>query len=139
MKHKTIVRLVVKLFGLYLLVQGLPSALSQVANLFMNSTVFGSAVSSGFGPNNDWRWMIPSFLYWGVQITVGAYLLFAGRFVINLIVPSNHAYCPECGYELRQPIPANCSECGTVLPHNVTRQPSPPPQQSAAPPDRAEQ
>jgi len=131
MKHKTIVRIIVKLIGLYFIMQGLPSALSQLANVMISTGMNGNVISTGFGQQSDWSWMIPSFLYWGAQIGLGAYLLFGGGIIINLIVPSNRRYCPECGYMLRHPIPAQCSECGVVLPNNVTAPagsaPAPPP------------
>ena len=123
MKHKTIVRLAVRLLGLYLLATGLPSALSQLVNMVV-STFNTSTMYSGmswFGPNGQWMWMIPNVLYFGTQVGVGAYLLFGGKFVVNLIVPSNRPYCPECLYELRPPTGDRCPECGASLQHLAQR------------------
>lgn len=117
MKHKTIVRLALRLMGVYLLAIGLPTAVSQAANVAMKLS--GSANSPMTG--NDWSWLLPSVLYGGTQIVLGAYLLFGGRLVVNTIVPSNRPYCPECSYELRPPISAHCPECGASLQSLLTR------------------
>lgn len=122
MKHKTIVRIALKLLGVYLIALGLPTALSTSFNVMISLTPLN--VNSGqsiFGPNGQWQWMLSSVLYFGTQIAVGAYLLFGGGWIVNLIVPSNRAYCPECGYELHGPAQRQCSECGLTLPRRLTQ------------------
>jgi hypothetical protein len=47
------------------------------------------------------------------------YVFFRPNLIVNLAIPSNKPYCPECGYPLTKPIPNHCSECGTALPNDL--------------------
>jgi hypothetical protein len=123
MKRKTIVRIVVKLLGVYLIAMGLPQAASSFSNMLVQIVANPNANSTAFGGGFfDWQWMVPNTMYLIAQIGVGVYLLFGGQFIINLIVPSNQTYCPECGYMLRKPIGAHCVECGAALPNEIVLQ-----------------
>ena len=55
-----------------------------------------------------------------VKLILLIYIFLKPNFIINLAIPSNKPYCPECGYQLTKPIPKHCSECGIALP-NILR------------------
>ncbi|MCH8152160.1 MAG: hypothetical protein IH830_07290 [Planctomycetes bacterium] len=53
-----------------------------------------------------------------IGCALGLYLFFGGKWVVNLCIPSNRPYCPECGYDLSKATSANCPECGVKLPRD---------------------
>ncbi|MCZ6811939.1 MAG: hypothetical protein ACE10B_03625 [Phycisphaerales bacterium] len=65
-------------------------------------------------------WMVYLAPYSGsiVQLAIGVYLLFGGKWIVNVCIPSNRPYCPECGYDLSKAASANCPECGVKLPRD---------------------
>ncbi len=57
-----------------------------------------------------------------IQFVLGLYLLFSGEALVNLCIPSNRPYCPECGYELSESSQERCPECGVNLTHLFAEQ-----------------
>jgi len=116
MKHKTWFRLVLKAIGVLLI--GL--AASGVANLLANMgylTMYGDPYVVTSVRMSNW-------IYWQllsphvgdlVQLGLGLYLLFGGRWIANLAIPSNRPYCPECGYDNSKATGKRCPECGVPI------------------------
>ncbi len=106
MKYKTLFRLFVKALGLYLALTALDSA------LFALGTVSVAVI-------NDWpgRPLSSSFLFNSIpallQVGIGSYLFLRGEWIVNLAIPSNRPYCPECAYDLTGAASERCPECGT--------------------------
>ncbi len=112
MKHKTWFRLVLKAIGVLLIGLTIPT-LSQVVLFILYNFMVG--VTPLFVPRSFGRQWItvagPMLLF-----IFGLYLLFGGKWIVNLCIPSNRPYCPECGYDLSKATSANCAECGVKLP-----------------------
>ncbi len=116
MKHKTWFRLVLKAIGVLMI----GFAASGVANLLANVgylTMYGDPFGVGGGRSTNW-------IYWQfisqhvgdlVQAGLGVYLLFGGRWIADLAIPSNRPYCPECGYDNSEATGKRCPECGVPL------------------------
>lgn len=116
MKHKTWFRLVLKAIGVLLLGFALPEVatlLSKVGYRTMYGDPFG-----GTGTLTS-----PTTVYWDmvayvrafVQLGLGLYLLFGGRWIADLAIPSNRPYCPECGYDNSEATGKRCPECGVPI------------------------
>ena len=109
MKYKTLFRVVLKLIGVYLVAMALASAATHAMNLI--------ARHGRMGPVGSWP-----VLVWfplagsAVKAAIGLYLFFGGRWIINLAIPGNRPYCPECGYDLSGSPGGRCPECGTAVP-----------------------
>ena len=115
MKHKTWFRLVVKAIGIYLLASALPNLVNQiyfvVSTYLSNGQMFGTPASP-WPLTNYW---LPLLLFQGCQFGVGLYLLFGGKWIVNLCIPSNRPYCPECGYDISEATGKCCPECGVQI------------------------
>ena len=104
MKYKTLFRLLLKLLGVWLTANG-------VVSLVVTALIIVSQTSRGFdfivqagGPG------LASGL---VQVGLGLYLFFGGRWIADKAIPSNRPYCHECGYDLTLAESNRCPECGT--------------------------
>ncbi len=108
MRYKTLVRILLKILGVYFILDGGARFASRIGGV-----VFASANLSLPGS----IWFLPLVGGAGVvvQLVAGFYLFFGGKWVANWIIPGNRPYCPECGYDLTGEIGGRCSECGTAF------------------------
>lgn len=114
MKHKTWFRLVLKAIGVLLIGFSLPTvgrAVGELIYAYLEGNQF-----AGYPAN---YWIVQSLYYGGtfVQFLLGLYLFFGGKWLVNMAIPSNRPYCPECGYDLSRCKGAQCPECGIALPY----------------------
>ena len=128
MKHKTWFRLVLKAIGVLLIGLALPEVatlLSKVGYRTMYGDPFG-------GTGTLTR---PTTVYWDmvayvrafVQLGLGLYLLFGGRWIADTAIPSTRPYCPECGYDISEATGKCCPECGVRIDSRETTQTGPEP------------
>ena len=105
MKYKTLFRLLLKMAGIWIIIEGFSSLLGSAAGL----------VSSLFrDPQLRSVWLqgyLANMVQPALQIGLGAYLFFAGGWVVNKAIPGNRPYCPECGYDLTGVTANRCPEC----------------------------
>ncbi|MEE8154231.1 MAG: hypothetical protein V3T53_04645 [Phycisphaerales bacterium] len=128
MRHKTWFRLVLKAIGVLLI----GFAASGVATLFTNVgylAMYGDPFGVGGGRTTNW-------IYWQfmsphvgdlVQLGLGLYLLFGGRWIADVAIPSNRPYCPECGYDIAEATGKCCPECGVQIVSRGTPETNPDP------------
>lgn len=122
MKHKTWFRLVIKAIGIYLICQSIPNVISQASAIILQVNQFYLYSQPGWTLGQQMAWIVPQALQWVVSIAVGLYLVFGGSWIVNMCIPSNRPYCPECGYDLSKSSGANCPECGVALPASAPRE-----------------
>ena len=105
MKYKTLFRLALKAIAVLLLAQGLPQSIAMIAWMFQSS------------PGTSMKFPAPYLqIAVGVlQPALGVYLFFGGKWIVNLAIPSNRPYCPECAYDLTGAPVERCPECGTAF------------------------
>ena len=101
MKYKTLFRLLVKAVGLVVFAFGLPQVV-MIASFALDRT---------FPIPTIWLQLAGAFL----QVAVGLYLFFGGKWIVNLAIPGNRPYCPECAYDLTGTPVGRCPECGTAF------------------------
>ncbi len=104
MKYKTLFRLLLKFMGLWLVVQGVAGTIGHVALMLE------------FEARTTFRHPFFNFnLKYVIELIAGLYLFFGGKWILNLVIPSNRPYCPECGYDLSKASASECPECGTPI------------------------
>ncbi|MEO0588493.1 MAG: hypothetical protein AAF078_12740 [Planctomycetota bacterium] len=110
MRYKTLFRLGVKLIGIWLIAEALTLTGWMIAQWTLNVL---SDAQYGIGITN----MIGQLGRGVLQAALGVYLLLGCEWVVNLVIPSNRPYCPNCGYDLtgRKDV-RHCPECGVGLP-----------------------
>ncbi len=123
MRHKTAVRLALKVLGVFLITQGL---------IHLGHTA-AYAVLAALEPRvESFSWATfgrPAMVHGGLHVLIGLYFFLGGRLVVDRIIPSNRPYCAECGYELTGlPSDGQCPECGQPF-----RRPAPRPTAGTAP------
>jgi hypothetical protein len=110
MKYKTAFRLALKAIGLLVIAQAVPGLIVSCGSVALNFLTNGMF---GYDPTGISSWELRSGIAHVLSALVGLYLLFGGRWIVNLAIPSNRPYCHECGYELTGNITGLCPECGT--------------------------
>jgi hypothetical protein len=123
MRHKTLFRLFCKALGIYFGVAGFIGVLGSVLGII---TQFLVSYPAGASMKYYWPNAISQCLIEVVELTIGVYLFFDARYLVNLAIPGSRPYCPECGYDLTANPTGPCPECG-VDPKRG--QPNNPPQQ----------
>ena len=106
MKYKTLFRMLLKVIGVWVVVNGISALLSQAGMIgyyFTNAAVRGSG---------QWFFLF-NVIGPLVQLGLGAYLFLDGKWVADKAIPGNRSYCHECGYDLTNAAGNLCSECGT--------------------------
>jgi hypothetical protein len=111
MRFKTLFRVLLKLIGVWIFIQGSAAVIQAGAWLVQVVIQPGS-----FMPDMN-PWLIGSLVAGLLQVALGLYFFFGGAWVVNRAIPANRPYCPECGYDLTRNGRPNCPECGTLLPH----------------------
>ena len=107
MKYKTLFRVLLKAIGIWMFVAGLANAIGGLGWALAYSTTIGGASFFGY---------VGYAVAGVVEMLVGAYLFFGGRWIADLAIPSNRPYCHECGYDLSAAGQSSrCPECGTEL------------------------
>jgi|GEM_PF-927371 len=113
MKYKTLFRLMLKFVGLYLCVTGVLAIVGSLAGSALSLQLYGSSIRT----QRAFRWanLLLPLITPALKAGCGVYLFRGGEWIVNLAIPSNHPYCPECGYDLRGNISKRCPECGTAI------------------------
>ena len=108
MRYKTLFRVLLKLLGVYFFVTGLAQFVTMLAFVI-------GLPSRGAAPGTV-SWQATNLIGPAIDIVSGVYLFFWGRQLVDLAVPGNRPYCPECGYELTGFTGSLCPECGNERP-----------------------
>lgn len=106
MRYKTIIRLALRVMGVYFLA----SAVIQIGHqmpMFIN-------MGTGQFRGSVWGYA-GAFGGIAARLLVGGYLFLGGRLLLDLMIPASRPYCHECGYDLSgAPTAGICPECGTA-------------------------
>lgn len=108
MKHKTLFRMLLKVIGVWVLVEGFVRAFGQLAYFTLLLTTGGAA-----GPTGQFWYSVVNVVAILVQLAIGFYLFLGGKWIADKAIPGNRPYCHECGYDLTNAAGNLCSECGT--------------------------
>ena len=105
--------------GLYLLFHAFRDGLGQVAMDLNEGMLDETWVTIWFN-------RLPSYWPMAVEVALGAYLFFDGRWVLNYVVPLREGLCWGCQYDLSG-ITDRCPECGLSAEHAASPRTGPTP------------
>lgn len=114
MKYKTLFRVLMKVVGVWLVVQGLAGVSSMMTQLMAQDSNFPFAYYTS------------QYSYSFVELGLGLYVFFGGQWIADLAIPSNRPYCHECGYDLSKVTRGICPECGTTFRREPDAESAPP-------------
>jgi len=119
MKYKTLFRLVLKVFGVFYLAQGVIGISESLIGVvgYMVSPPPPTSMPFAFDPWN----FVYTLARPMVMAGAGAYLFLGGKWIVDKAIPSNRPYCPECAYDLTGLVGNRCPECGTEIPGRSNR------------------
>lgn len=119
MRYKTLFRVLLKAIGVLLIAFTVPKLTDQ-----------GLLILHALNVGGTDEWLEVYFypvIYGGtsaagamLQLLLGLYLFFGGKWVTNLAIPDNRSYCPACGYQLTGRDGATCPHCGAATGDAVT-------------------
>lgn len=106
-------RLLVRLFGLYLLLAYTPESVMQV----LRPIGYPEGYYTNMPTGEFIAFFVVPFFGAAVPVAFGAYLFFRGDRLIKWYMRDIIGHCPTCGYDLRGNTQANCPECGCENPY----------------------
>ena len=107
MKLRMLVRVLLKLLGLFFIVEGVASATSAIvygAMIFADETTYVGA-STLASPASRFAWS-------ALTLLLGLYLFFGPSNVVARIMQGTGPHCHACGYDLSGVSGEQCAECG---------------------------
>ncbi len=106
MKYKTLFRLALRFFGIIVIVL---AAVTFVGGIVQAAFFLGA----GGGVAELWNFSLTQLIVPFFEAAIGLYLFRRGDWIVDLAIPSNRPYCPECAYDLTGSASDRCPECGT--------------------------
>jgi hypothetical protein len=106
-------RLLVRLFGLYLLLAYAPELVMQ----FLRPLAFPEGYYTSMPTPQFIVFFVMPLVASVLPVVFGAYLFFRGNKLIRWCMRDIIGHCPTCGYDLRGNMQANCPECGCENPY----------------------
>ena len=107
MGHKTLFRVLVRVLGVWLTIQGL-AQIAMFASQMLHLAIAEESVTTMF----NWFWTQGAY---GVVMTGGGLYCFVGsRHLANFAFRDNHVYCGSCGWDLTQVTAERCPECDAI-------------------------
>jgi hypothetical protein len=117
MKHKTITRLLIKLMGVFFLLNGVAGVCGALVYLTLSLDDYDN-----YGDSFYLAYPLSAMAASLAALLAGLFLLLASNWLVSLLIPSNRPYCPNCGYELTGMHGNECPECGVELPQQHLQQ-----------------
>ncbi len=111
MKYKTLFRLLLKAIGVWIFAGGMAQGITSIGWVIQS---FSASAGVSTGP----YFSAATYLAMAGSLTqpaLGLYLFFGGKWIVNLAIPGNRPYCPECAYDLTGAPVERCPECGTAF------------------------
>ncbi len=107
--------MILKLIGVYLCLQAAVSFSSLVASMLFRQVTQDVPLR--------WAQLTSGLIGPAIRGAFGLYLFLGGNWIVNLAIPGNRPYCPECGYDLSGAPGKRCPECGTPINFSEVRPP----------------